>query len=59
MLALEHPEIGWIERTGYPSWMQDEDDDEDEEVSEDEDDSFGSYDEDDRYDESRYEAHFG
>ena len=20
---LEHPEIGWIERTGYPSWMQD------------------------------------
>ena len=19
---LEHPEIGWIERTGYPSWMQ-------------------------------------
>ena len=25
---LEHPEIGWIERTGYPSWMQ-EDDEED------------------------------
>ena len=21
---LEHPEIGWIERTGYPSWMQEE-----------------------------------
>ena len=21
----EHPEIGWIERTGYPSWMQEED----------------------------------
>jgi hypothetical protein len=20
--VLEHPEIGWIERTGYPSWMQ-------------------------------------
>ena len=19
---LEHPEVGWIERTGYPSWMQ-------------------------------------
>lgn len=18
----EHPEIAWIERTGYPSWMQ-------------------------------------
>ena len=22
---LEHPEIGWIERTGYPSWMQGDD----------------------------------
>lgn len=22
MSMLEHPEIGWIERTGYPSWMQ-------------------------------------
>lgn len=21
---LEHSEIGWIERTGYPSWMQDD-----------------------------------
>lgn len=21
---LEHPEIGWIERTGYPSWLQEE-----------------------------------
>ena len=21
-VMLEHPEIGWIERTGYPSWMQ-------------------------------------
>ena len=19
---LEHPQIGWIERTGYPSWLQ-------------------------------------
>ena len=19
---LEHPEIAWIERTGYPSWLQ-------------------------------------
>lgn len=27
---LEHPEIAWIERTGYPSWMQ-ETDHEDEE----------------------------
>lgn len=23
---LEHPEIGWIERTGYPSWMQEDED---------------------------------
>lgn len=23
---LEHPEIAWIERTGYPSWMQESDD---------------------------------
>lgn len=22
---LEHPEIGWIERTGYPSWLQEVD----------------------------------
>jgi hypothetical protein len=21
-MMLEHPEIGWIERTGYPSWLQ-------------------------------------
>lgn len=27
---LEHPEIGWIERTGYPSWMQPTDDQEEE-----------------------------
>lgn len=39
---LEHPEIGWAERTGYPSWMQEvdldgEEDDEpdDEEVFDD------------------------
>lgn len=24
----DNPEVGWIESTGYPSWMQDEDDDE-------------------------------
>lgn len=23
---LEHPEIGWAERTGYPSWMQGDED---------------------------------
>ena len=26
----DHPEIGWIERTGYPSWMQETEDLEDE-----------------------------
>lgn len=36
---LEHPEIGWIERTGYPSCMQEEEQDE--------------YDEDLAYEESR------
>ena len=30
----DHPEIGWIERTGYPSWMQET------EVLNDEDDEF-------------------
>ena len=24
----DHPEIAWIERTGYPSWMQEETDEE-------------------------------
>ena len=28
-LELQHPEITWIERTGYPSWMQDDVDDDD------------------------------
>lgn len=28
-MILEHPEIAWIERTGYPSWMQDDDGDDD------------------------------
>lgn len=26
MNILEHPEIAWIERTGYPSWLQERDD---------------------------------
>ena len=42
---LEDPEIGWIERTGYPSWMQ-EGDTED-------------YDEDRLYDERRECEPFG
>lgn len=32
---LEHPEIGWIERTGYPSWMQEGDNTEDEDIFDD------------------------
>lgn len=36
---IEHPEIGWVERTGYPSWMQrrDLDGEEDDEVYDDDD----------------------
>lgn len=26
--VLEHPEITWVERTGYPSWAQPKDDEE-------------------------------
>ncbi len=40
---LEHPEIGWIERTGYPCWMQDRDE----------------YDDDRDYDEAREREFFG
>ena len=25
---LQHPEITWIEETGYPSWMQERDEEE-------------------------------
>ena len=28
---LEHPEIEWIQRTGYPSWLQERIDREEEE----------------------------
>ena len=28
-MNLEHPEIAWIERTGYPSWMQPREDEDD------------------------------
>ena len=28
----DHPEIACIERTGYPSWMQENDEDEDEDA---------------------------
>lgn len=51
MLQLEHPEIGWIERTGYPSWMQPRDEDDEEESCED--DEYEMYDEDSEYEERR------
>jgi hypothetical protein len=41
---LEHPEIGWIERTGHPSWMQGDDQEEE-------------YDEDAAYEERREAEH--
>ena len=28
ILLNDHPEIQWIEKSGYPSWMQGEDDEE-------------------------------
>ena len=40
---LEDPEIGWIERTGYPSYMQEDDREE--------------YDEDAAYEERREAEH--
>ena len=42
--VLEHPEIGHIQRTGYPSWMQENDHD-------------GEYDEDALFDERREADH--
>ncbi len=32
--GLQHPEIDYIERTGYPSWMQEEDEDNDQDAYE-------------------------
>lgn len=50
---LEHPEIGWIERTGYPSWMQETEilNDEDDEYHESE--IWGDECEDSYYEERR------
>ena len=31
---LEHPEIGWIERTGYPSWLQEKKEEQEDEQEE-------------------------
>lgn len=44
-MDLQHPEIDWIERTGYPSWLQETGCEED--------------DEDSRYDEMRESEIFG
>lgn len=61
---LEHPEIGWIERTGYPSWMQEEtevlNDEDDEDVIDDDDgDDYCDFDEDRAYEERREQELFG
>lgn len=42
---IEHPEIGWIRRTGYPSWMLEVDEEE--------------FDEDSMYEEERERDLFG
>ncbi len=39
---MQHPEITWIERTGYPSWMQEQE--------------TPDFDEDAAYDEQREEG---
>ena len=41
----DHPEIGWIERTGYLSWMQEQDEDDDDRFYEEhrEQELFGDY----------------
>lgn len=44
---LQHPEITHIEETGYPSWLQDREDDQEE------------FDEDSAYEESRDSKRFG
>ena len=44
---LQHPEITWIEETGYPSWMQEDRDVEEE------------FDEDGAYEERRHRELFG
>ena len=46
--GLQHPEIDWIERTGYPSWMQDNDEDD-----------GPDYDEDAAYEEQRDRERLG
>lgn len=56
---LEHPEIDWTEKTGYPSWMQEEEvlNDEDDEDYESE--FWGDECEDSYYEESRERELFG
>lgn len=40
---LEHPEIGHIERTGYPSWIHDRDEAGDDDDCRDDDDELEDY----------------
>lgn len=56
---LQHPEIDWIEKTGYPSWMQEEEvlNDEDDEIEESE--LWGDEYEDSYYEERRERELFG
>lgn len=60
---LEHPEIGWIERTGYPSWMQEREvlnDEDDEDLLDDDDcETCGDGYEDWLYDQRRDRELFG
>jgi hypothetical protein len=53
-IGLQHPEIDWIESTGYPSWVQKYDDSEEEA-----DDYEPGFDEDAAYEESRDRRCFG
>lgn len=39
----DHPEIAWIERTGYPSWMQDTEDEDRSYEEQREQELFGDY----------------
>ena len=54
----DHPEIACIERTGYPSWMQEDvlDDEDDEDYDSE---FWGDEREDDLYEETRWSELFG
>ena len=61
-IILEHPEISCIERTGYPSWMQETEvmnDEDDEDFYEDDEESWDDGYEDWLYDQKRDRELFG